>query len=426
VRAGRPTPSLDEIVEAARELLENQGAPQLRPVVNATGVLIHTNLGRAPLGARQLDAVGRIASGYSNLEYDIEAGGRSSRYDHASSLLSALTGAEAALVTNNNAAAVLLTLAALCGDGDVLISRGELVEIGGEFRIPDVMTLSGARLVEVGTTNRTRLADYQAALSDRTAAILKVHPSNYRVVGFTASVAAMELAELARRRGIPFIHDLGSGLMSMPAGALWAEAEPTVEVALSDGADVVTFSGDKLFGGPQAGIVLGRRGLIDRIARHALLRAVRVDKMTLAALEETIKAHLDDRIRDLPLWDLALRAPEELERRAITVSDALASAVEGLVAEARSALSVTGGGSLPTERQSSWVVALEHGERSTAELDRALRYAEVPVIGRIEHDRLLLDLRTIPRELDERLVTLVTAALSGLQKGARDEGESKP
>ena len=410
IRAGEPTPSFEDVVAHTQELLAQQRATDLRPVINATGVLIHTNLGRSPLGARQLEAVARLAGGYSNLEYDVEAGARSSRYEHASRLLTTLTGAEAALVTNNNAAAVLLTLAALCAQGEVLISRGELVEIGGEFRIPDVMTLSGARLVEVGTTNRTRFSDYSSALTERTSAILKVHPSNYRVVGFTASVAARDLAQLARDRRVAFIHDLGSGLVSAPKGTAW-EAEPSVDVALSDGADIITFSGDKLLGGPQAGVILGRAELIARIARHPLLRAVRVDKMTLAALEETLKAHVEGRALDLPLWSMALTPTQDLERRAARLAVHLSDAVTGLKAEARPSAALTGGGSLPGEQLGSWAVSLDHGWKSAAELDRALRHGEIPVIGRIENDRLLLDLRAIPPELDTRLEEAVKSAL---------------
>ena len=412
IRQGRPAPSFDEIVDATRKIVDQESETPLRPVINATGVLIHTNLGRAPLGRRQLDAVVEIAGSYSNLEYDVEEGRRSSRYEHAAKLLTALTGAEAALVTNNNAAAVLVTLVALCAEKEVLISRGELVEIGGEFRIPDVMALSGSRLVEVGTTNRTRLADYRSKLTDATAAILKVHLSNYRVVGFTASVPARELWELARSRGIPFIHDLGSGFMSAPAGASWAREEPLVDVALSDGADIVTFSGDKLLGGPQAGIILGRGALVEKIARHPLLRAVRVDKMTLAALEETLRAHMEDRLTDLPLWSMALAATEELEARAKHLAEALSAANKGLKAEAQPVSSVTGGGSLPGEELASWAIALDHGERSAAELARALRHADTPVIGRIADDHLLLDLRSVPPVQDPQLLALVTNALA--------------
>ncbi len=412
IRQGRPAPSFDQIVDATKKIVDQESETLLRPVINATGVLIHTNLGRSPLGRRQLDAVVEIAGSYSNLEYDVEEGRRSSRYDHAAKLLTALTGAEAALVTNNNAAAVLVTLVALCAEKEVLISRGELVEIGGEFRIPDVMALSGSRLVEVGTTNRTRLADYRSKVTDATAAILKVHPSNYRVVGFTASVPARKLGELARSTGIPFIHDVGSGFMSAPAGASWAREEPLVDVALSDGADIVTFSGDKLLGGPQAGIILGRGPLVEKIARHPLLRAVRVDKMTLAALEETLRAHMEDRLTDLPLWSMALAATEELEARAKHLAEALSAANKGLKAEAQPVASVTGGGSLPGEELASWAIALDHGERSAAELGRALRHAETPVIGRIADDRLLLDLRSVPPGQDPQLLALVTNALA--------------
>jgi L-seryl-tRNA(Ser) seleniumtransferase len=412
-RSGEGVPTLEEVVAAARSLIDDHNQALLRPVLNATGVIVHTNLGRVPLGERQLDAVVRIAAGYSNLEYDLTAGGRGNRYSHASRLLEQLTGADAALVVNNNAAAVLIVLAALCSGKEVIISRGELIEIGGEFRMPDVMAASGTRLIEVGTTNRTHIADYELAITADTAAILKVHPSNYRVVGFTAAVTARELARLARGRGVVFVHDLGSGLVESPEATPWLRQEPLVQSAIGDGADVVTFSGDKMLGGPQAGVIAGRRELIERIATHPLLRAVRPDKMTLAALEATVTAYLEGRSFDLPLWTMALAHTDDLERRARSLAAGILDVVgeRGVKAEAVPTRAVAGGGSAPGSDVSSWAVWLDHPERSPAEIERALRRAETPVIGRIEDDRVLLDLRTIPSSRDAELQALVVRAL---------------
>jgi L-seryl-tRNA(Ser) seleniumtransferase len=413
VRQGAPAPAIEELVAEARGLVETFHRSQLHPVINATGVLIHTNLGRVPLGQAQLDAVARVAGSYSNLEYDVEGGRRGTRYAHARALLTALTGAESALVVNNNAAAVLIVLAALCKGREVIISRGELIEIGGEFRIPDVMAASGAHLVEVGTTNRTHLADYERAISENSAAILKVHPSNYRLVGFTASVPASDLARLARGRGLRFIHDVGSGLTSPPAEPGWIRSEPLVEAALEDGADVVTCSGDKLLGGPQAGLILGRSASIAEVSRHPLLRALRVDKMTLAALEATLEAYLRGSAGELPLWQMALADLGVLERRARAIAAEIGARLgtEGVKAEAIPVGAVTGGGSLPGTELSSWAVAVGHPERSAAALEGALRRLDPPVVGRIEADRVLLDVRTISERHDELLTSLVAAAL---------------
>jgi L-seryl-tRNA(Ser) seleniumtransferase len=357
--------------------------------------LIHTNLGRVPLGAEQLEAVAHVAGSYSNLEYDIERGQRGTRYAHAVELLTTLTGAEAALVVNNNAAGVLLTLASLCSGREVVISRGELVEIGGEFRIPDVMTASGARLREVGTTNRTHLRDYERAVGPETAAILSVHPSNYRVVGFTASVSPRELGELARARAVPFIFDVGSGLLGSSA-AEWARREPPVDVAIAHGADVVLFSGDKLLGGPQAGIIAGKEALLARISEHPLLRAVRVDKMTLAALTATLEAHAEGRARSLPLYRLASARSEELEKRARAIASALGDAeAAGAKVEVIATRGVIGGGSLPGAELTSWGLAVAHPEIGASSLAARLRTGDPTIVGRIEDDRVVLDLRTV-------------------------------
>ena len=407
---GKPAPSFEEIVAAVRADLSEDGRRRLQPVINATGVLIHTNLGRAPIGDEQLAAGAVVARGYSNLEYDLVDGHRGSRYSHVRSGLAALTGAESALVVNNNAAAVLLVLSALCRDREVIISRGELIEIGGEFRIPDVMALSGARLVEVGTTNRTHLSDYEKAITQNTAAILKVHPSNYRVVGFTASVPSRDLARLARGRGVCFFHDVGSGLIEAPEDATWAAAEPEVRTCLREGADLVTFSGDKLLGGPQAGVIVGRADLVTRLERHPLLRALRVDKLGLAALDATVGTYLSGRQSDLPLWQLALTPATELERRAGELVRKLEAA--GIKVDAIPTSALVGGGSVPGTDLPSWAVVVVHEAMGADELHRALRHGSPAVVGRVEDDRLLLDLRSVPAELDKDLERAIVTACS--------------
>jgi L-seryl-tRNA(Ser) seleniumtransferase len=411
VRAGADAPGLDDVLAAARRLVDTHRRVLLRPVINATGVLIHTNLGRIPLGDAQRAAVERISGTYSNLEYDLDAGGRGSRYAHARSLLTALTGAESALVVNNNAAAVLLVLSALCKEREVLISRGELIEIGGEFRMPDVMAQSGARLVEVGTTNRTHLGDYERAITPDTAAILKVHPSNYRITGFSIAPHQREIARLARGRGLLFLYDLGSGLIAAPDGVPWVQTEPSVGEALAD-ADLVMFSGDKLLGGPQAGVILGRTGLIDRLSAHPLARPLRVDKMTLAALEATVEAYLEGRAEELPLWQMLLAPAEELRGRAEKLAQRIKGATdEAVKVEAIAVGAVTGGGSLPGTEMSSWALAVTHAERSADAIEHALRRRDPPIIARIEDDRVLLDLRTVPGGADEPLAASLCDAL---------------
>lgn len=402
----------DAIVGAAHGFLAREARARLQPVINATGVLLHTNLGRAPLGQEQLEAVQSVASGYSNLEYSLDAVKRGSRYKHAAQAITTLTGAESALVVNNNAAAVLLTLASLSKRKEVIISRGELVEIGGEFRIPDVMRAAGAKLVEVGTTNRTHLADYEKAITPKTAAILKVHPSNYRVVGFTASVPARDVARLALARHVCFVHDVGSGLVNEEAGG----DEPIVSSALKDGADIVTFSGDKLLGGPQAGIICGREHLIKKISRNPLLRALRPDKMTLAALEATLRMYLEGRESELPLWRMADTSIEVLEQRAVEMAGPLSEALgEKFKVEAVGLSSVTGGGSLPGTELASWGLSISHATRSTSNLHAVLHYVSPPVIGRIENDLLLLDLRTVSPDQDRLLLDLLVKGLADVQ-----------
>ncbi|HSE95039.1 MAG TPA: L-seryl-tRNA(Sec) selenium transferase [Methylomirabilota bacterium] len=381
-------------------------------VVNATGVVLHTNLGRAPLGPAALARLALIGARYSNLELDVGTRERGSRYSHVDALLTRLSGAEASLVVNNNAAAVLLALESLGRDREVIVSRGELIEIGGAFRLPDIMARSGARLVEVGTTNRTRLADYAAAITPETALLLKVHPSNYRVVGFAETVTTGALAELGRARGIPVMEDLGSGsfLDLRPFGV---PHEPTVPETVAAGADLVTFSGDKLLGGPQAGLVVGRLALVRRLRENPLNRALRIDKLTLAALEATLRLLDDPAVARAGIPTLRMltesaaavrrRARRCLRRLSPTVQAALAARVEG-------SRSPVGGGALPLVELPTAVVAVGSAAHPAGRLDADLRRSRPPVIGRIADDRLLLDCRTVAD--DE--VPLIAAALNTL------------
>jgi L-seryl-tRNA(Ser) seleniumtransferase len=381
-------------------------------VINATGVVLHTNLGRAPLGAVALDRLALIGARYSNLELDIRTKERGSRYDHVDALLCRLTGADASLVVNNNAAAVLLALESLARGREVVVSRGELIEIGGAFRIPDIMARSGARLVEVGTTNRTRRGDYAGAIGPETALLLKVHPSNYRVVGFTESVSTRELAELGRERGVPVMEDLGSG--SFVDLRPWGlPHEPTAPETVAAGADVVTFSGDKLLGGPQAGIVVGQRPLVERCRKNPLNRALRIDKLTLAALEATLRAYEDPERarREIPTLRMLTEPEAAVRRRAQRCLRGLPAAVrQSLGARVVPDRSQVGGGALPTVELPTAALALGSRDRSAETLDARLRAGQPPVIGRIAADRLLLDCRTIA---DDEL-PLVIAALRTL------------
>lgn len=414
VQSGTGRYSFREIVTLAESHAAARERALLKPVINATGVLIHTNLGRAPLGRAQMGAIAAVASGYSNLEYDLTEGRRGSRYSHATALLKTLTGAESALVVNNNAGAVMLAVGALCGGREVVISRGELVEIGGEFRIPDVISAAGARLVEVGTTNRTRIADYAGGISESTAALMKVHPANYRIHGFTAAVEVPELAGLAQSRGIPLIYDVGSGLLTAPGAPEWVRDEPSIAAALTGGADIVTFSCDKLLGGPQAGIIAGRYDLIAEVAKHPLLRALRVDKLTLAALEATLLTYLEGDPSTLPLWSMASVPPADLKRRAERI---IASVVKGLdrpdlTLKCVASKSVLGGGSLPGKELDSQAIFIDDPEQSADEVERSLRHGEPVVVARVENDVVLLDLRTVAAEQDTALEDVLCSILA--------------
>jgi L-seryl-tRNA(Ser) seleniumtransferase len=380
----------EDIVERVQYELDARTRPNLRRVLNATGVIVHTNLGRAPLAEAALERVRAVGAGYSNLEYDLDAGSRGSRQDHSAALLRELTGAEAALVVNNNAAAVLLALAALAEGREVIVSRGELVEIGDGFRIPEVLSRSGAELVEVGTTNRTRAADYERAITGRTAVLLRVHQSNFRIVGFTEQPRSLDLGRLAERHGLLLVDDLGSGAL------VEAGDEPTARSSIAAGAHVVTFSGDKLLGGPQAGIAVGRAEPIERMRRHPLQRALRADKLTLAALEGTLLLYRAGN-RELPVLRM-LEEPSETVRARV---ERLAALTGGSVEEA---VARSGGGALPLAEIPSYACAVE------VELAGPLRRGEPPVVGIVRADRLLLDCRTLTDAEVDEVAAAVTAA----------------
>ncbi|HEX7939871.1 MAG TPA: L-seryl-tRNA(Sec) selenium transferase, partial [Gemmatimonadaceae bacterium] len=386
-RNGSPPRSDAEWVALITKALGAAQRASLRPVINATGVVLHTNLGRAPLAEGALAAINRTASGYTNLEYDIERGARGSRYDHCGTLLCELTGAGGALVVNNGAAALVLALNTLANDRDAVVSRGELVEIGGSFRIPDIMARSGARLVEVGATNRTHNTDYAGAIHEKTGALLKVHRSNFSQEGFVAEVDAHDLAALGRERGVPLVHDLGSGLL-IPLDSIGLKGEPTAADAVRAGSSVVTMSADKLLGGPQAGIIIGDAKLLNRMRENPLLRALRVDKLTLAALEATLTLYREPAraLAEIPVLRMLGTAPSALRARA----QALRSQVHGVdIIETDASV---GGGAFPKARIASIALAVSRDAKGTEE---RLRLGEPAVIGRIADDRLLLDLRTV-------------------------------
>jgi L-seryl-tRNA(Ser) seleniumtransferase len=386
-----------DLEQHAAEEVERSGRPRLRRVLNASGVILHTNLGRAPLGATALDRIHEVARGYSSLEYDLGAGVRGSRQDHVAPLLRRLTGAEASLVVNNNAAAVLLCLAGLAERREVLVSRGELIEIGDGFRIPEVLERSGAKLVEVGTTNRTRAADYDRAAGPETAVLLRVHQSNFRMVGFTERPRVRELAAVARRRGLVLVEDVGSGAIEA------VDDEPPIRDSLAAGADIVCFSGDKLLGGPQAGIVVGRADLVERLRRHPLQRAVRPDKLTVAALEGTLLLYLDASRarRELPILRMLGEEAELVRARAERLAALVAGDVEETVAR-------VGGGALPLAELQSFACAVEE------EVGAALRSGDPPVIGVVRDRRTLLDCRTLTDEELEEVAAAVAAARTAL------------
>jgi L-seryl-tRNA(Ser) seleniumtransferase len=399
---------VDPVSRAVLQKLDNISRPSLRPAINATGVVVHTNLGRSILAERVIKRFRSIAGGYSNLEYDLDQGKRGSRYSHVEAILTELTGAEAATVVNNNAAAVLVSLETLARGREVIVSRGQLVEIGGSFRIPDVMRKSGAKMVEVGTTNKTHLRDYTEVIGPETALLLKVHTSNYHIVGFTQEVSVTELSALGKRYGIPVMEDLGSGCL-VDFSRYGLIKEPTVQEALAQGADLVTFSGDKLLGGPQAGIILGRKAIVEAVKKNQISRALRIDKLTLMALEETLRLYRDERaaIKEIPTLRMMCQPYRSVSKKA----DRLLKLVGRLKTvnfslELADGNSRVGGGALPLLELPSRLVCLVPGSLSSQVIETELRAGDPPVIGRVEKERVLLDVRTVQ---DRELKTVAQA-----------------
>ena len=410
LRRGERAPEAGDLADRAAARAREAHRPLLRRVLNATGVVLHTNLGRAPLSPAAREAVADVARGYCSVEFDLASGRRGERGLGVERWLTRLTGAEAALVVNNGAAAVLLALSALAAGKRVVVSRGELIEIGGSFRIPEILERSGARLLEVGTTNRTHLKDYERALDrnrGEVGAILRVHPSNFRIEGFTTRPKIEELAGLARSRRVPLIEDLGSGALT-DLGPRESEHEPTVRENLTAGCDLVTFSGDKLLGATQAGLVLGRRRLVDRLRKDPLARALRVDKLTLAALEATLPAYSDPvrASQEVPALAMLGLSAEALELRARSLADAIRLRVPELHVSVERGSGEVGGGALPLQRLPGWVVAVEHPEHTADELDRWARSADPPVIGYIRTGKFRMDVRTLQ---DEELLEAAAA-----------------
>jgi L-seryl-tRNA(Ser) seleniumtransferase len=412
-----PTPS--EIADKIANWLKTEEKPYLRPVINGTGIILHTGLGRAPLAKSAIESVQSISEGYASVEVDVRTGERGQRIKSVEKLLCELTGAEAAAVVNNNAAATMLALSALAEGQEVIVSRGQLIEIGGSYRLPDVMECSGAKLREVGTTNKTHLFDYQRAINEETGALLKVHPSNFEVVGFTKTVSTKEMVTLAAEHGLPVIDDVGSGAL-IDFSEFGLMDEPVVSQSIKDGADVVLFSGDKLIGGPQCGIMIGKKKYIDTILSNPLMRAMRVDKMTLAALSATLRIYRDeDRARtEIPILRMLSMPKENLKLRAEKVVAQLSHLAELETCEAVEADSMLGGGSLPTQKLSTWCVALTPKTHSVDSLSAGLRNSEPSVIGRVQKERYYLDMRTVQPSQDAGLVEAVEAFLNELDADA--------
>lgn len=387
-------PEEASLCEAICRRAREDALPSLRPVINGTGVVLHTNLGRACLSQRAADAVTAVARGYSTLEYDLAKGQRGSRHDHIETLVCQVTGAEAAMVVNNNAAAVLLILSALGKGGEVITSRGELVEIGGSFRIPEIMVQCGCTLREVGATNKTHLRDYENAIGPETRALLKVHTSNFKIMGFSQSVPLDELVALGREKGLPVIEDLGSGSL-VDLEQFGIHDEPTVQQSVKAGVDIISFSGDKLLGGPQAGIILGKAEYIRQLKRHPLARAMRVDKMTIAALRETLYAYTDEALacREIPVLAMLGAKSHQLREKAGVLCAMLQE--QGVKAQMVPTQDQVGGGSVPTQLLDAWAVAIDPGQMTVDQLEEKLRLRPLPIIGRITHEQYILDVRTL-------------------------------
>ena len=390
--------------------------PNMKKVINGTGTILHTNLGRAPISYEHMMKAAEIVSGYSNLEYNLEAGRRGERYSHFEKLLCKLTGAEAAMAVNNNASSVLLILSSLAKGGEVIVSRGELIEIGGKFRIPDVMEQSGASLVEVGTTNKTHYEDYEEAITEETKALLKVHTSNYRIVGFTESVGIDELVPIAKEHEIPVVEDLGSGVL-IDLEKYGLTHEPTVQESIAHGADVVCFSGDKLLGGPQAGIIIGKKKYIDMMKKNQLTRALRIDKFTAAALELVLQEYLSEEqaVQHIPVLRMITEPLDEVARRARSLARTIRSTDLPAKVDVVSCESQIGGGSLPMERIPSMAVAIHPKHESVAALEDQMRHLTVPMIPRTVNDTIMLDVRTVETE-DFKLIAAELQELLGQEK----------
>lgn len=390
---------IEQLSVRIQEAVKAMHTPNMRTVINGTGTILHTNLGRAPIGERHMRHIADIAMNYSNLEYNLKAGARGERYSHFEKLLCKITGAEAAMAVNNNAAAVMLILSTMGKGKEVIVSRGELVEIGGKFRIPDVMEQSGATLVEVGTTNKTHYTDYENAITEETAALLKVHTSNYRIVGFTDNVSIAELVPLGKEREIPVIEDLGSGVL-IDLSKYGLTYEPTVQDSVRNGADVVCFSGDKLLGGPQAGIIVGKKKYIDQMKKNQLTRALRIDKFTAATLEVVLQEYLSEEkaIQNIPALRMITKEIEEITRDAQELEALLQQAELPAQIQMEPCESQIGGGSLPLERIPSMAVTIHPEKITTAELELRLRHMSVPMIVRTMNDKIVIDVRTVDKK----------------------------
>jgi len=419
-------PSPAELADRIAKWIAAEESPRLRPVINATGILLHTGLGRAPLAEDALRDIEETGRGYCSLEIDLASGERSQRMREVERLLQQLTGAEAAAVVNNNAAATLLALTALAHGREVVVSRGQLVEIGGSFRLPEVMTSAGAHLREVGTTNKTRLSDYQEAISAETAALMRVHSSNYRIVGFTEQVSLEDLVALGRRRRVPVIDDIGSGAL-LDLSKYGVEGEPIAADSIKAGADLVLFSGDKLLGGPQCGIIIGRKVHVDRITGHPMMRALRVDKTVLAALAATLRLYRDPAAAEqsVPLLSLLGTPLENLKLRASRLAPQMA-AVEAIAeAEAIEDVAYLGGGSVPSQELATWCIALKPANGSVEKLAQSLRTGTPSLFGRIKQDRLLLDLRSVAPRYDTQVVAAVEALDRSEPRNDKDAGKTE-
>lgn len=425
ILTGKKVPGMDQIVFKVREKVNSIFYPSLKPVINATGIVLHTNLGRAPLGEKVLEDMEDIIAGYSNVEFDLEKAARGKREDHVVSLLKYITGAEDAAVVNNNAAGLMLALHTLARDREVIISRGELIEIGGSFRLPEIMTASGARMKEVGTTNKTHYYDYEKAISDNTALMLKVHQSNYVIEGFTEEVPLKELVKLANSRGLPVLYDIGSGLLRKP-GNLPLEDEPDVKTSLNEGADLVMFSGDKLLGGPQAGLVVGKKELVSRLKKAPMMRALRVGKLTLAALSSVIRSYFDDRtlVKTNPLFSILDQTHDDLMKKIhILYSQLTGAGVKNKIVDS---MGQSGGGSLPTLKIKSVAITLVCEEKSQHQCSRfaekvfhRLLGLKVPIVGILRQGEVLFDVLTIPKDQLSYVVSSIIKAVSANSEPAR-------